>query len=206
MSVYNIFIILTFSMISILSCGEEDRTDRINEMYGIGDGICLDNEDCEGGYYCVENNCTYNPCPYGNFPNHNEGRCWSDEALNEMGRAVEMDRADAISYCEGLGGHLPTISELRTLIQKCSQTETGGSCGVTDSCLSYSDCWNDDCSGCSYDSSGKYSVFGDIGWIWSSSVLLDNANDGWYVNFRRAGVGTSNRGSYDNDVIVRCVH
>ncbi|MFO7736362.1 MAG: hypothetical protein R6W70_09150, partial [bacterium] len=109
--------------------------------------------------------------------------CWSD-------KTSEMNHSDAISYCEGLGGHLPTISELRTLIQNCPDTETGGACGVTDECLSYSNCWNDTYGGCSFDDSGKYSVFGDKGRFWSSSVLSDNADIAWYVYFSNGNVAT----------------
>ena len=135
-------------------------------------------------------------CPYGNFPNHNNGDCWSDKAPNTM------NHAEAISYCEELGGHLPTISELRTLFQNCSKTETGGSCGVTDSCRSYSDCRNDDCTGCDFDISGKYSVFGDTSWFWSSSVRSDDAGFAWSVGFDSGYVGNAPRGN-GND--VRCV-
>jgi hypothetical protein len=202
---------LLISLIIIISalftsCGGEDRTERVKELYSsvasaeCGDyaagGETIDLGDCENGYYCEDNSCVIDPCPYANFPNHNNGDCWSDKAANTM------NHADAISYCEGLGGHLPTISELRTLIQNCSKTETGGSCGVTDSCLSYSECRNDDCSGCSYDSSGKYSVFGDTGWFWSSSVLSDYTNDAWYVNFFFGNVSNYYRSS---SIFVRCV-
>ena len=138
---------------------------------------------------------TGNNCPYENFPNHNNGDCWSVASYT-------MGHADAISYCEGLGGHLPSISELRTLIQNCSKTETGGSCGVTDSCCSYSNCVNDYCSGCSYSADGKYSVFGDTGYFWSSSVRSDNESSAWDVNFDGGIVSYDDRQNNNN---IRCV-
>jgi|GEM_PF-726763 len=115
---------------------------------------------------------------------------------------------NAKKHCEKLiyAGHedwrLPTISELRTLMKNCSTTQTGGSCGVKDSCLSLDSCRNSDCEGCSSDNSGKYSVFGDVGWFWSSSVLSDGTGNAWYLNFYD--------GNVDNYLLyhegnVRCV-
>jgi uncharacterized protein (TIGR02145 family) len=131
-----------------------------------------------------------------NFPQPHAGLCWSKASSSTR------NWGDAKDYCKNLGGRLPTISELRTLIQNCPATETGGSCGVTDSCLSYSECRNDDCSGCSYDSSGKYSVFGDTGWFWSSSVRSGSTNYAWSVNFNN---GRVHYGSRDDNGSVRCV-
>lgn len=190
MKTCNILIIFSISAILVSSCGGEDRTDRIKELYSAENGVCLDAEDCENGYYCEDNVCV------DTFSNYHDGKYWSDKAPNKM------NHADAITYCEGLGGHLPTISELRTLIQNCSKTETGGSCNVTDSCLSYSECRNDNCSGCDYDSSGKYSFFGDTGWFWSSSVLSGYADDAWSVRFDYGFVLSASRSSNYN---VRCL-
>lgn len=118
---------------------------------------------------------------------------------------------DAVDYCNSLsqgglsGWHLPTISELRTLIKNCGGTVTGGSCGVTDSCLS-SSCATNSCDSCSYDSSGKYSKFGDNKSLWSSSTLSDNTNRAWGVWFSDGGVGTYSKSYTDgNNYVVRCV-
>ena len=54
------------------------------------------------------------------FCHSHDGLNWSD-ASNDS-----MNWYDAVEYCKDLGGRLPTISELRTLIQNCSATETGG--------------------------------------------------------------------------------
>jgi hypothetical protein len=119
----------------------------------------------------------------GEFPNYHKGLCWSNASSNSM------DWDNAITYCENLGGRLPTISELRTLIQNCPATETGGECGVTDSCLSFDDCRNDPCGGCEHDESGKYSVFGDTGWFWSSSEQSEHSDYAWVVEFSGGYVG-----------------
>ena len=129
------------------------------------------------------------------FPLKHAGLRWSEKAPKRM------NWKDAKTYCKDLGGRLPTISELRTLIKNCPVTETGGSCGVTDSCL-ISDCWNDACSGCSLDKSGKYSVFRETVWLWSSSGISGNTHDAWFVLFK--GGNVSNAPRYNkND--VRCV-
>jgi len=131
------------------------------------------------------------------FCHSHDGLDWSDASSGLM----TWD--DAVTYCENLGGRLPTISELRTLIQNCSATETGGECGVTDSCLSWDDCWNESCNGCEYDESGKYSVFGDTYWFWSSSVRSDSAVLAWRVRFGNGNVNNSPRGSKRNGRCVR---
>ncbi|HPM47605.1 MAG TPA: hypothetical protein PL056_11100 [bacterium] len=123
----------------------------------------------------------------------------------------DLSLADAISYCKDIGGHLPNISELRTLIKGCSATITGGSCGVTDECRDINSCWSVACDGCSHDDdSGKYSIFGDTSWFgsgyfWSSSVLSiqgSDSNNAWYVFFDFASLGY-NPVSYESP--VRCV-
>jgi len=133
-----------------------------------------------------------------NFPNEHDGLNWSDASSSSMNWDAAVD------YCKNLGGRLPTISELRTLIQNCPATETGGECGVTDSCLSYDDCKNDSCDGCEYDESGKYSVFGDTHLFWSSSELSDFPFRAWVVYFSLGHVleGNSSK-SYNGN--VRCV-
>jgi uncharacterized protein (TIGR02145 family) len=136
----------------------------------------------------------------GDFPNYHKGLCWSDASNYTM----RWD--EAVTYCEELGGRLPTISELRTLIKNCPGAETGGECGVTDECLS-SDCQNDACVGIDedkYDESGKYSVFGDKGHFWSSSERSDYAEDAvWIVHFSYGCYVPSSRKTSKSD--VRCV-
>lgn len=121
---------------------------------------------------------------------------------------------DAVNYCNsytegGLSGwHLPTISELRTLIQNCSGTQMpDGSCGVRDDsvvCLS-SSCWTESACSCSSDSTDSiegHGKFGDTGWFWSSSTLLDATDYAWAVGF---GYGYVYYGSKYYDCDVRCV-
>lgn len=174
--------LIVILMLSVSSCGEINTGDSGNT----GDTGNTGNSG-DTGDTCHENN---------KFCHPHDGLNWSDASSDSM------DWDNAITYCENLGGRLPTISELRTLIQNCPTTETGGKCGITDSCLSSTDCWNDSCDRCEYDESGKYSVFGDTYWFWSSSELLGNADFAWYVYFSSGYVYSYSK---DGNNFVRCV-
>jgi hypothetical protein len=122
-----------------------------------------------------------------------------------------MAWADAKTYCQNLAGggwRLPTISELRTLIRGCAGTQTGGACGVTDSCLSYSSCWSDPCNGCDPGAGpddgnyGPAQLTGNGNWYWSSSAVADGDSHAWDVNFDGGDVYGY---PTDYDSYVRCV-
>ena len=125
-----------------------------------------------------------------------------------------MEWQEAKDYCTGLalegdGWRLPTISELRSLIRGCSATESGGSCGVNDDCLSRSTCWGDSCLGCSENAGpgfeGRYwpsELQGPKSYYWSSSPCEDNEAIAWYVDFY---TGLLNYLYLSNSSYVRCV-
>ena len=116
---------------------------------------------------------------------------------------------NAVDYCSsysegGLSGwHLPTITELRTLILNCPSTMPTGSCAVKDpGCLSMS-CWTSaTCASCSQDSSGGHSKFGETEYFWSSSTGSDPTDHAWLVDFDDGYVGGNNKTNYAS---VRCV-
>ncbi|HPM48105.1 MAG TPA: DUF1566 domain-containing protein, partial [bacterium] len=137
-------------------------------------------------YNTTEGDCQY-VCLIGYY--------WEDNLCRELQWSLkapsEKTWSQAISYCNNLveSGHsdwrLPTISELRTLIQNCPATETSGECTVTDECLYYSSCRHTACDGCSPSGSdGRYSKLGDTEWFWSSSTQPDISTNAWYVLFR----------------------
>jgi hypothetical protein len=131
--------------------------------------------------------------------------------------------ADAVAYCENLslGGHepgtwhLPTISELRSLIRGCPGTETTGSCGVTDTCWDWAccptPCAESPCNGCSafagpgsggcYWDSALGGTTGSYGSYWSSSRTTGTAS-AWYVLF---GLGQVTSTNLTVPGYVRCV-
>ncbi len=122
---------------------------------------------------------------------------------------------DAQNYCAGLNWdgagnwRLPTISELRSLIQGCPTTVTGGSCGVTDQCLR-ADCWNPTCScpygggpgpACSYwpaELSGSVGAYA----YWSSSPVANRPRFAWLVQFYSGYIGVNEVGY---PALARCV-
>ena len=126
------------------------------------------------------------------------GKKWS------LRSSKAMNWKQANKYCENLkeGGssnwRLPTISELRTLITECESTEAGGSCGVTDQCLSVGECKNRACSGCGR--RAQHNKFGDKGFFWSSSISPDNKN-AWYIDFTYGSIHSHS----NSEKFVRCV-
>jgi uncharacterized protein (TIGR02145 family) len=128
-------------------------------------------------------------------------KTWTDKADSPMSWQDAQDYCNNLTACGYSDWHLPTISELRSLIQNCPATQTGGECGVTDSCLSWSDCRDSACNGCDGDSSGKYSKLGDTDWFWSSSVRSDSSDNAWHVYFYYGAV----YGSQSGNIYVRCV-
>lgn len=133
---------------------------------------------------------------------------WSDSSSNLM------NWSDAVAYCRDLseGGiisdysdwHLPTISELRTLIQNNSNTVTGGPCNVSDTCSTLSCRSNNYCNGASSYSDGPYSLFDDgISIFWSSSSQTNNTEYAWIVLFSNAQINLGNKIINENK--ARCV-
>ena len=131
-----------------------------------------------------------------NFAIEHEGVFWSDRSQRPL------DHFTALKHCESLGGRLPSIDELRKLLTMCTAVETGGACGVSSGCLNRVNCRTSECNGCASASGGRYSVFGDTGWFWTSSIQSDNKAKGWYVNFNQGLIDTENLKTRGN---VRCI-
>ena len=135
-----------------------------------------------------------------------DGNIWSSKkSAYGMGQKSVIDSCDKLNECGYDDWHLPTISELRTLIRNCDGTASGGKCGVADDCLSRNDCYADnDCSCDTYDASGQYNKLGDIDFLWSSSVSSDSSGSGWWVNFLYAQIFNRDNGLFSN-IYYRCV-
>ena len=114
----------------------------------------------------------------------------------------QLTWAAAGTHCSSIGGRLPTINELRTLIRNCSGTVTGGSCQVTDGCTNAATCYNESaCGSCPSKSDGSYSALGDTCWLWSSTTVY-LASYVWGVYFTTGNIGSSPK---TNSNWTRCV-
>jgi hypothetical protein len=192
-----------------------------------GHGRCFDDGEtaicvCDVGYYAESLDCVteITPCDGGVFDTIS-GLCWEDPSFDG-----DLDWDSAVEYCDALdlGGHgpgswrLPTISELRSLIRGCSSTETGGWCGVADSCLCYEvgGCYEAiTCIGCEASGGGGIDgaywppeFRGPVAWAfhrngyWSSSFCAGRPSSVWTVEFQNAGVYQSLKTTIS---FVRCV-
>lgn len=144
---------------------------------------------------------------------------WSSSSSNYM------KWSEAENHCKNLkeGGfnkdwRIPTISELRTLIQNCSRTATNGTCNVTDECLAAYSTANPKCydinvctsstnasnEKCKYDSNkkGQYSKFGEDSSLWSSSEQKEDNNKVWFIKFKEAEIESQKKTLTG---MVRCV-
>ena len=157
-----------------------------------------------------------------------EEEAWSGEAWADPGTGLEwqteptggeMKWVEAVEHCDGLqldggGWRLPTIGELRTLIQGCDLTETGGSVKVGDDCVSMGcrgafnpfPCPPDGgpANGCYWpkelrgDCSEKSSLY------WSASLVEGDDKHAWYVFFY-SGFINANSINVGSGVRCRCV-
>ncbi len=151
-------------------------------------------------------------------------KVWTDPATGLVWQRVVSSRTagltwdEAFAWCrnntDGLPGsdwRVPTISELRSTVRGCDGSVTGGTCGVTDSCLDNDACWSDsgcyNCAagagpadGCYWDSN----LQGDCTSLWSSSNLAGSSSV-WYVQFLYGFIGSHQPDLVTIGTEVRCV-
>ena len=178
----------------VCNCGEECTNSQC--LFVGCDGKECGGDGCGGtcGDCGVGENCQDGQCVGGS-----SGDTWTDPTSGRTWQVVptggNMNWSDAKSHCAGLsldggGWHLPSISELRTLIRGCPGTVTDGACKVTDFCLSYLSCWEfGACHTCSWEDAPAGGCFwpdemqGFCSWYWSSSPAEDVDDYGWIVGF-----------------------
>ncbi|MGI6395190.1 MAG: DUF1566 domain-containing protein [bacterium] len=170
--------------------------------------------------FCSETMCSFNKIEYdGEMLEFYCGSCKLGYYCNSGGKCKKSQISwsskapdtvsweDAGKYCENLEekGHtdwrLPTISELKTLIQSCPATDIESGCKVSDSCLT-DGCRKSSCSGCDKTEDGFYSKLKDSGWLWSASENPDYSNVAWAVNFDYGSIAALQK---QDEYSVRCV-
>jgi hypothetical protein len=178
---------------------------------------CSPGRPCDNGWTCDEGVCVKlgllsftSDEDTGKDPT--SGLTWQ---VTPTGGAMNWSNAQA--HCTGLslaggGWHLPTISELRTLIRGCPGTVTGGACELTDACLDRSCADAGGCTDCVYDkgpTGGCYwpdNLQGNCDWYWSSSPVEDSVYYAWGVGFDSGYVYRYYVDGYiGHDGHVRCV-
>ncbi len=178
-------------------CTENGRCvdDCIGLQCGLSPNAGIDCGSCDGSDTCIAWQC--------------RGQIWQNPPADHS-----MSWQEAVDYCDDLywngqnDWRLPTISELRSLIDGCGATEPDGECHVTDNCLVFADCHDISCGGCSADegpSSGCYwkaGMSGQCSWYWSSSVREDLELAVWVVYFY---LGSVNVAMKDRKCEVRCI-
>ena len=180
------------------------------------DGTCIPLSEseyacgCNPGYEWDDGECFLRECS----PETGDAVCIDPEHLLIWSSLAteKKDWSDAGIYCENLeeDGYtdwkLPTIDELRTLIQNCEQTQYGGDCLVSDPDYLAGN-YND--GNCACDQGmlgGYYSMLGDNNdinlWSSSTSIETDGTDKAWLVGFWQAAVTNSDKGDSNH---VRCV-
>ncbi|MBI5487087.1 MAG: DUF1566 domain-containing protein [Deltaproteobacteria bacterium] len=202
---------------SYVEVGDDDsdaRTEVGGEVYADDVGEVDAVDDADGVPDDVADHADAETCA-GGWLDPTTGLCWQDPTpLFDDSSTGRVSWRGAVDYCENLdrGGraagtwHLPTISELRSLVRGWPPIETGGACGVTDHCLAGS-CWSFSCRGCTDAACRGAHCPGDLRGplyaYWSSSINATDDRFAWTVDFFRAEVRDLDTGSVL--VFARCV-
>jgi len=135
-----------------------------------------------------------------------DGRMWSSLSQPSTWEG-------AVEYCENLtelgysDWRLPTVDELRTLIQNCNGNEAGGECSITDDCILYgSGCGNNDqnCLCCETYYDGRYSKIGETSNLWSSLPAKNTHPSRAWIGYLSRGCITT-RETEASAAAIRCV-
>jgi hypothetical protein len=129
---------------------------------------------------------------------------WRDLGLRSGAIAAAQACSNAAAGVGGNGFHLPTISELRTLVQGCGATMPDGACGLTNGCRSV-DCYNAACDGCGGVSGSTCyaarSLLPNCARAWSSTVMSQGSV--WGLDFQAARILPLDETSSANALCVR---
>jgi hypothetical protein len=215
-----------------IACGSDRRSGGTSESCTAGEWkFCNGPNGCVGRKDCLPDGSGYGECdcdfqgPGGPVGDDDAG---ADDAGEDDGGGLidpNWQNADAIEgtwnwqeakdYCDSLehgdqaDWRLPTIDELRDMIDGCPETDTGGECRLTGECLDDFDC-NVFCEGCDErrgpGDDGCYWNLVDAssdacGAYWSASPLPDSESHAWAIDFRRA---SPRRVEVETPLQVRC--
>ena len=125
----------------------------------------------------------------------NSSLIWSVKSSNKLNWQEAKDYCQNLTEREQSDWHLPTIEELRNLIQSCPGTVKGGSCNVSETCAG-GYCLDESCQACSPETDGSYSKLGDTNQLWSATSVSNYDPSAWYVDFSNAGIYQDGKENY----------
>jgi hypothetical protein len=175
--------------------GDDDDNDNDNDN---NDNDNDDNDNNDNDDNDNDDTCDLNDNGDGTATDPCTGLMWQ---VTPPTTVLSQGQATAIAYCASLslGGHndwrTPDIDQLRSLVRGCPNTQSGGSCGVTDQCLDLS-CMNSACAGCNAEGPGPGGCFwpaplaGSCAiyhFYWSSQNPPDDPTEGWDLDFGCGG-------------------
>lgn len=203
------FFLILFICCCFASCDDDVRSDDDSGADSDSDADTDSDTDTDSdsdsdtGYLPMTN------CEGGKY-DPNFDLCWEDPYS-----AQQYSWDDAVAYCANLvigasgDWRMPTITELRSLVRGCPDTEAGGSCPVSeDSPISDE---TDECYGCAEHmgpgNDGCYweeVLFGDCDIIfWSSSEISDDSSAIWAFGFDWATIFSWQLGLTEHVLCVR---
>jgi len=185
------------------SDSDTDTQDGCVEVGGVCKFACPDGTSWESSYtdctlnrLCCMPRDTDSPCP--GFEDIETGICWQNPA-EDVGRAGKH----AKTYCENRGWRLPSIDELRTLVDGCDLPD----------CIDLpDDYYEHNCEGCEPDagpSDGCYWKDGLDGlcWMyWSDTPARSTSSLYWLaVDFRAGSIVESSSNDVPHGFRCRCI-
>ena len=167
-------------------CGSGAEAECIPESY---DSYKCECYNADAGYLWAGSECLPECGPGSDTPCYDptSNLTWSNLHMQDSFYYAQ-DTCRDLSEGGLSGWRLPTISELRMLIQNCEGTKfPGGTCPVDDSHTNESYNYYSTCKSCSSDLQGSHNKFRDPIKVWSST-LVENTSNHWVVNFENAQV------------------
>jgi hypothetical protein len=179
------------------ACDDGQFCDGVDSCDGSGSCASHSGDPCSGTDPCKLCDEPTQRCSYSTnmtFYDSASGLLWEVTPSNGSSDwAPAIDKCAALTLCGHDDWRLPTISELRTLVRGCASTQTGGSCSISDACLTRScDVNCETCDGIQGPSDGNFwppELMGNSGYAWSSSTVSDDTKSAWIAYFLFGWIG-----------------
>lgn len=133
----------------------EDCTSNWNDFWECAIGCSNYAVSCEDLYSCIDEYCVWTGsdsefiCDDEVCTDTTSGLMWQ---MNDTGYFLweaAIDHCDSLVWAGYQDWSLPTLDQMRTLIRGCPDTQSGGACQVSDSCVEW-DCYDGDVCACEF--------------------------------------------------------